>query len=142
MEIIKSRKYSKDTNIAVLYGGLSSEREVSLRSGKNVYEALLRLGYTNVLLLDVDKDVAQKLAENNIKVAYNALHGKYGEDGCIQGILELLQIEYTGCGVFSSATCMNKDHTKNILKNFDIPLIKSVLVKAEEDVEEKVKDLK
>lgn len=135
------KKYGKDTKIAVLYGGLSSEREVSLRSGKNVYEALLRLGYENAQLFDVDKNIAQKLTEANIDVAYNALHGKYGEDGCIQGTLELLGIEYTGCGVFSSATCMNKDYTKNILKNFDIPLIKSVLAKQNENVMEKVKGL-
>ena len=138
----KWKKYSDETKIAVLNGGLSSEREVSLRSGKNVYEALLRLGYKNVELVDVDKDIAQKLKDLDIKVAYNALHGKYGEDGCIQGLLELLEIEYTGCGVFSSAACMNKEYTKNILKNFDIPLIKSVLVKADENVEDKVKGLK
>lgn len=136
------RKYSEDTKIAVLYGGLSSEREVSLRSGKNVYEALKRLGYKNAQLIDVNKDIAQKLAENKIQAAYNVLHGKYGEDGCIQGILELLGIEYTGCGVYSSAACMNKEYTKNILKNFDIPLIKSVLVKKNENIEEKIKDLK
>lgn len=136
------KKYNKSTKIAVLYGGMSSEREVSLRSGKNVYDALLRLGYENVELIDVNKDVAQKLTDLGIQVAYNALHGKYGEDGCIQGVLELLGIDYTGCGVFSSATCMNKEYTKNVLKNFDIPLIKSVFVRQNEEVEAKVKDLK
>lgn len=135
-------KYNYETKIAVLYGGLSNEREVSLRSGKNVFEALKRLGYKNVELFDVDKNVAQKLKESEIKVAYNALHGKYGEDGCIQGILELLEIDYTGCGVFSSSTCMNKNHTKNVLKNFEIPLIKSVLVKKGDDVENKTRELK
>lgn len=136
------RKYDTDTKIAVLFGGLSSEREVSLRSGKNVYDALIRLGYENTKLVDVNQNVAQNLTENGIQVAYNALHGKYGEDGCIQGVLELLGIEYTGCGVFSSAACMNKSHTKNILKNYDIPLIKSVLVGQCETVEEKVQGLK
>lgn len=141
MANIEWKKYSSDKKIAVLYGGLSSERDVSLRSGKNVYEALLRLGYKNAQLFDVDKNIAQKLAEANIEVAYNALHGKYGEDGCIQGVLELLGIEYTGCGVFSSSTCMNKDYTKNVLKNFDIPLIKSVLVKQNEDATKKAQGL-
>ena len=136
------RKYSVDTKIAVLYGGLSSEREVSLRSGKNVYEALKRLGYTNVELIDVDKNIAKTLIEKDIKVAYNALHGKYGEDGCIQGTLELLGIEYTGCGVFSSATCINKEYTKTVLKKYGLPLIKSVFVKKGEDVENAVKELK
>lgn len=136
-------KYPLDTRIAVLCGGMSNEREVSLRSGKNVFEALQRLGYENSILIDVDEDIAETLHENEVTVAYNALHGKYGEDGCIQGLLEILGIEYTGCGVFASAACMNKATTKNILKNFDyVPLIKSVLIKAGDDAEEKIKDLK
>ena len=136
------KKYSLDTKIAVLCGGLSSEREVSLRSGKNVFESLKRLGYTNVELVDVDKNVAKTLIDKDIKVAYNALHGKYGEDGCIQGTLELLGIEYTGCGVFSSATCINKEYTKTVLRKFGLPLIKSVFVRKGEDVVSAVKDLK
>lgn len=136
------RKYTLDTKIAVLCGGLSSEREVSLRSGKNVFEALKRLGYSNVELVDVDKNVAKTLIEKNVKVAYNALHGKYGEDGCIQGTLELLGIDYTGCGVFSSATCINKEYTKTVLRKFGLPLIKSVFVRKGEDVTEAVKELK
>ena len=105
---------SKDSKIAVLCGGMSSEREVSLRSGKNVLAALQRLGYKNSAIVDVSENAA-----NDIKgydYAYNTLHGKYGEDGCIQGLLELLGIEYTGCGVFASAACMNKNNTK-IAKN-------------------------
>lgn len=136
------RKYALDTKIAVLCGGLSSEREVSLRSGKNVFEALKKLGYSNVELVDVDKNVAKTLIEKNVKVAYNALHGKYGEDGCIQGTLELLGIDYTGCGVFSSATCINKEYTKTVLRKFGLPLIKSVFVRKGEDVTEAVKELK
>lgn len=136
------RKYSNDTKIAVLSGGLSSEREVSLRSGKNVYEALKRLGYSNVELIDVDKNIGKVLIEKNIEVAYNALHGKYGEDGCIQGTLELLGIEYTGCGVFASATCINKEYTKTVLRKYGLPLIKSVFVRKGEDVKEAVKELK
>jgi len=139
----KQLKYLLDTRIAVLCGGMSNEREVSLRSGKNVFEALQRLGYTNSILIDVDDEIAENLHDNEVTVAYNALHGKYGEDGCIQGLLEILGIEYTGCGVFASSACMNKATTKNILKNFeDIPLIKSVLIKADDNAEEKVKDLK
>lgn len=136
------RKYDNDTKIAVLCGGLSNEREVSLRSGKNVFEALKRLGYKNAELIDVDKNTAKTLLEKNIQVAYNALHGKYGEDGCIQGTLELLGIEYTGCGVFSSATCINKEYTKTVLRKFGLPLIKSVFVKKGENVKNAVKELK
>ncbi|MCD7878701.1 MAG: D-alanine--D-alanine ligase [Candidatus Gastranaerophilales bacterium] len=135
------RKYSNDTKIAVLAGGLSSEREVSLRSGKNVLEALKRLGYKNAQLIDVDRNIAKTLIENNIQTVYNALHGKYGEDGCIQGTLELLGIEYTGCGVFSSATCINKEYTKTVLRKSGLPLIKSVFVKRGENIKSLVKNL-
>ena len=137
------QKIEKDAKIAVLSGGLSSEAEVSRRSGKGCYEALKRLGYTNVELIEVDTNIAQKLKEGNYDYAYNALHGKYGEDGCIQGILETLQIPYTGCGVMASAVCMNKEYTKRILSTCpDIPLIKSAFVKKGEDLKEKTKDLK
>lgn len=137
------QRIKKDAKIAVLSGGLSSEAEVSRRSGKGCYEALKRLGYTNVELIEVDTNIAQKLKEGNYDYAYNALHGKYGEDGCIQGILETLQIPYTGCGVMASAVCMNKEYTKRILSTCpDIPLIKSAFVKKGEDVKEKTKDLK
>lgn len=137
------QKIEKDAKIAVLSGGLSSEAEVSRRSGKGCYEALKRLGYTNVELIEVDTNIAQKLKDGNYDYAYNALHGKYGEDGCIQGILETLQIPYTGCGVMASAVCMNKEYTKRILSTCpEIPLIKSAFVKKGEDVKEKTKDLK
>ena len=121
-----------DTKIGVLCGGMSSERDVSLRSGKNCYEALLRLGYKNTVLIDVDKNIAEKLKEEKIETVFLALHGKYGEDGCIQGLLEILGIPYTGCGVAASAVCMNKDMTKRVLSIFpDIPLIKSQIVTRE-----------
>ncbi len=121
-----------DKKIGVLCGGMSSEREVSLRSGKNCYEALLRLGYKNTVLIDVDENVAEKLKKENIEIAYLALHGKYGEDGCIQGLLEILGIPYTGCGVAASAISMNKDLTKRVLSiNPDLPLIKSQIVTLE-----------
>ena len=137
------RKYDTNSKIAVLYGGLSSEKDVSKRSGKNVYEALLRLGYKNAELVEVDQNIAEKLKDKGYVVAYNALHGKYGEDGCIQGILELLKIPYTGSGVMASAICMNKEYTKKVLStDKSIPLIKSVFVRKGEDVEKACKDLK
>ncbi len=126
-------KIDKNSKIAVLCGGMSSEREVSLRSGKNCYEALLRLGYKNSKLIDVDENVSQNL--KGFDYAYNALHGKYGEDGCIQGLLEILKIPYTGCGVMSSAVCMNKEYTKKVLAMGNgIPLIKSVFIRASEEI--------
>lgn len=134
---------NKNAKIAVLAGGMSSEAEVSMRSGKGCYEALKRLGYNNAELVVVDENIAQTLKNGNYDCAYNALHGKYGEDGCIQGILEILKIPYTGCGVMASSICMNKEYTKRILSTCkDIPLIKSVFVRKGDDVKEITKDLK
>lgn len=130
----------KETKIAVLCGGMSSEAEVSRRSGKNCYEALLRLGYKNAKLVEVTENIAKDL--QGFDIAYNALHGKYGEDGCIQGLLELMKIPYTGCGVMSSAICMNKEYTKKVLSSAGLPLIKSVLVTKGDNLYEKVKPLK
>lgn len=135
-------KIDKSAKIAVLVGGMSSEAEISKRSGKGCFDALKSLGYVNAELVVVDENIAQTLKNGKFDYAYNALHGKYGEDGCIQGVLEILQIPYTGCGVMSSSVCMNKEYTKRILSTCkDIPLIKSVFVKKGEDVVEKTKDL-
>ncbi len=143
MGINDFKKYPNNTKIAVLCGGMSSERDVSLRSGKNVYESLKRLGYINAELIDVDKNIAKTLSDKNIEAAFNVLHGKYGEDGCIQGILEILKIPYTGSGVMSSSICMNKEYTKRILSTCsEIPLIKSVLIKKFDNLYEKCKELK
>lgn len=128
-------KVDKNAKIAVLCGGMSSEAEVSMRSGRGCFEALKRLGYTNAELVVVDKSIAQKLTDGKYDYAFNALHGKYGEDGCVQGILEILKIPYAGCGVMASAICMNKEYTKRVLSTCkDIPLIKSVFVRKGEDV--------
>lgn len=136
-------KINLGKRVAVLCGGMSSEREVSLRSGQNCYNALKRLGYSNALLIDVDENIAEKLVNAKIEVAFNALHGKYGEDGCIQGLLEILKIPYAGCGVMASAICMNKEYTKKILStDKSIPLIKSVFIQKGEDVKTSVKGLK
>lgn len=134
---------NKDIKIAILCGGMSNERDVSLRSGKKVYESLKKQGFKNSVLIDVDENVASKLKDAKIEYAYNALHGKFGEDGCIQGLLEILKIPYTGCGVLSSSICMDKAYTKLVLaQNKEIPLIKSVLIgKDEKNIVEKVKDL-
>lgn len=130
---------NKDAKIAVLCGGMSSEREVSLRSGKNILAALHRLGYKNSEIVDVSPDVMDDL--KGFEYAYNTLHGKYGEDGCIQGVLEIMKIPYTGCGVMSSAICMNKEFTKRVLKNSIVPLIKSVYLLPGENPAEKVREL-
>jgi D-alanine-D-alanine ligase len=130
-----------DSRIGVLYGGMSSEREVSLRSGKNCYEALQRLGYKNVELIDVDKNIAKILVEKNIEIAYIALHGKYGEDGCIQGLLEILNMPYTGCGVMASSVSMNKEYTKKMLKASGVPIIPSIMAKSTVNLSKETADL-
>lgn len=136
------QKIDTNTKIAVLMGGPSSEAEISRRSGKNIFKALQNLGYKNTELIEVDENIAKTLRDKGIEVVYNAMHGRFGEDGCIQGMLEVMGIPYTGCGVMASSVCMNKEYTKNILKEAGIPLIKSVLVRKGEDYKEKIKDLK
>ena len=136
--IHSSLKIRKDVKIGVLCGGMSSERDVSLRSGKNCFEALKRLGYGNTCLIDVDKNISQILIEKKIDIAFIILHGKYGEDGCIQGLLDILEIPYTGCGVKSSAVCMDKEFTKRIVKTQNIPVIPSILINNFDELNDKI----
>jgi D-alanine-D-alanine ligase len=103
------------SKVAVLYGGLSSEREVSLKTGKACADALAAKGY-DVTLVDVDQDLAAKLRAAGIQVAFNALHGRWGEDGCVQGLLESMAIPYTGSGVLASAIGMDKVVSKTVFR--------------------------
>lgn len=109
-----------ETRVGVLYGGLSAEREVSLKSGKAVALALQEAGYL-VTLIDVGRDVAERLRQARIEVAFIALHGSYGEDGSIQGLLEYLNIPYTGPKVMASSIAMNKVMTKRLLLSQGLP---------------------
>ena len=108
----------KDKKIGVLMGGLSSEREISLSTGNSVIEAMTRKSL-KVFPIDADRNIADALRE--IDLAFIALHGTYGEDGCIQGVLEYLKIPYTGPGVAGSALAYDKLKTKEILKFHGIP---------------------
>lgn len=101
----------KSKKIGVLFGGLSAEREVSLKSGAAVHRALVAQGY-NAVTIDVGRDIADVLKREGVEAAFIALHGRYGEDGCVQGLLELLQIPYTGSGVLASALAMHKLYSK------------------------------
>jgi D-alanine-D-alanine ligase len=101
--------------IGVLMGGLSSEREVSLASGNAILKALTEKGYTAVAI-DVDRDVAENLRKAGIEVVFNGLHGKFGEDGAIQGLLESMGIPCTGSGILASAMGMNKIISKTVFK--------------------------
>jgi len=104
---------SKNIHVAVLMGGKSAEREVSLISGNAVEKTLLNEGY-RVTTIDVCKDLDSKLQKSRPDVVFNALHGRWGEDGCVQGLLELLAIPYTHSGVTASAIAMNKALAKGI----------------------------
>ncbi|HOI16926.1 MAG TPA: D-alanine--D-alanine ligase, partial [Geobacteraceae bacterium] len=106
-----ARQELKSKKIGVLCGGLSAERDVSLKSGAAVHENLVSMGY-DALLMDVDRNLPRSLAENGIQLAFIALHGRYGEDGAVQGLLELMGIPYTGSGVLASALAMNKIFAK------------------------------
>ncbi len=107
-------------NIAVLMGGRSLEREISLKSGHRVYGALKKLGYS-VTKLDIDESIVDNLTSEKIDLAYIALHGKDGEDGTIQEILELLNIPYTGPGVYSNILSFDKIISKQSLVSHNIP---------------------
>jgi D-alanine-D-alanine ligase len=113
-----SRRFS---HVAVLMGGLSAEREVSLNSGKACVEALQDAGY-KVTAIDVGHDLAQRLREARPEVCFNALHGRWGEDGCVQGLLELLAIPYTHSGVRASALAMHKEAAKAMMRAAGVPV--------------------
>jgi D-alanine-D-alanine ligase len=104
----------KNKKIAVLRGGLSAEREVSLRTGAAVLKALRESGYS-VIDIDAGRDLAERLRLEGVEVAFIALHGRFGEDGTVQGLLELLGIPYTSSGVLASALAMDKVTAKQVL---------------------------
>lgn len=114
------REMLKNQKIAVLMGGVSSEREISLKSGKAVSESLARRGY-NVTAIDVDRNLAAKLKRHGVTVAFIALHGRWGEDGTVQGLLEIMGIPYTGSGVLGSSLAMDKAVMKLLLQSVGIP---------------------
>jgi D-alanine-D-alanine ligase len=115
------------THVAVLMGGLSAERPVSLKSGEACAKGLERAGY-RVTRIDVGRDLVARLAEVKPDVAFNALHGPFGEDGSVQGILEFHEIPYTHSGVLASALAMNKDRAKAVLGRAGVPMAEHVTV--------------
>ncbi len=110
---------SKDKNILVVYGGPSSEAEVSARTATAVLNSLNKLGY-KAEKQEFSKDLASKLNELKPDIVFNAMHGAYGEDGALQGLLECLKIPYTHSGVRASAIAMDKVMTKDILLNYGV----------------------
>jgi D-alanine-D-alanine ligase len=108
--------------VAVLYGGRSSEREISLKTGAACAEALRARGH-DVTLVDVDLQIAARLRDARIDVAFVALHGRFGEDGCVQGLLESMGIPYTGSGVAASAMGMDKVVSKALFQALGLAVI-------------------
>jgi D-alanine-D-alanine ligase len=115
---------TKKKHVAVLMGGFSSERPVSLSSGTACADALEAEGY-QVSRIDVGRDISRVLSELKPDVAFNALHGPFGEDGTIQGVLEYLEIPYTHSGVLASALAMDKERAKKIVKAAGMPVAES-----------------
>lgn len=126
-------KKFQNKKIAVLYGGISEEREVSLRSGQNIYDALTSFSElkNNCILIDVKNhyELVEILKKEKIEYCYNILHGTFGEDGSIQGLLDCLNIKYTGENTLVSSVCMNKVYTKRIWQSSNIPTADFILLK-------------
>ncbi len=119
----------KYKNIAVLMGGWSAEREVSLASGKACAAGLEAAGYS-VTPIDATPQLAPVLEELGPDAVFNALHGRWGEDGCVQGILEVLRIPYSHSGVLASALAMHKERAKDIFRQHKIPVARAKLADA------------
>ncbi len=117
----------KNTKICVIYGGMSAEREVSLKTGKNMADALLK-NFPNTHLVDADYTLAEKLVNLKPDICVLALHGTYGEDGCIQGMLEMMGIPYTGSGVAASAVAFDKLLAKQNFTDYGLNTPKYVIV--------------
>ena len=115
--------------VAVLMGGPSAEREVSLVSGRECAAALRATGY-RVIEVDAGPDLAQQLVTITPDAVFNALHGRWGEDGCVQGILEWLRLPYTHSGVLASALAMDKQRTKDIYRAAGLPVVQSLIARA------------
>jgi len=122
-------------NVAVFMGGWSAEREVSLNSGRAVFDALCKQG-VNATAIDVDRNISQQLQENKFSHVFNMLHGRGGEDGVIQGLLDVLEIPYTGSGVLGSALAMDKFRCKQLWRGIGLPTPDFLEIKNEADCHE------
>ncbi len=121
----------KKMKIGVMMGGLSREREVSLKTGMAILKVLMDRGYS-ACPIDVGQDIAERLVKEKIELAFIALHGRFGEDGTIQGMLELMRIPYTGSGVLASALAMHKVMAKKIFIYENLPTPRFITIRREE----------
>jgi D-alanine-D-alanine ligase len=122
---------NRDLHVVVLMGGWSAEREVSLMSGRGVAEALRGNGWTRVTELEMERDVAQRLAELKPEVVFNALHGTPGEDGSVQGMMDLMGLKYTHSGLETSVIAIDKELTKLVLVPHGIRMPEGRIVESE-----------
>jgi len=122
---------NKATHVVVLMGGWSNEREVSLTSGRGVAEALRTRGWSNVTELDMDRDVSRHLAELKPDVVFNALHGTPGEDGSVQGMMDLMGLKYTHSGLETSVIAIDKELTKMVLVPHGIRMPAGSIIESE-----------
>ncbi|MEM7241206.1 MAG: D-alanine--D-alanine ligase [Pseudomonadota bacterium] len=123
---------SSKARVTILAGGPSAEREVSLSSGREVLSALVEAGYDAVLLDANRETLVADLQSQKPDVVFNALHGRWGEDGCVQGLLEWLQIPYTHSGVYASSLAMDKERSKDAYRSVGLPVADSKLMAAAE----------
>ena len=130
-------KAPSETHVAVLMGGWSAEREVTLSSGRECAKALEGEGF-RVSRVDADRNFAAALAALKPDVVFNALHGRWGEDGCIQGVLEVMGLPYTHSGVMASAMAMNKEQTRRIVALSGVPVAEARCVTRDEALAEHV----
>jgi D-alanine-D-alanine ligase len=127
----RGRAVTDFRKVAVLLGGRSAEREVSLVSGRACADALRAEGF-DAIEIDAKDDVARHLAEVAPDAVFNALHGRWGEDGCVQGLLELLRLPYTHSGVLASALAMHKERAKDVFRGAALPVVPGIVVNRRE----------
>ena len=135
MEALKEKK------ICVLMGGRSGEREVSLRSGSRVFDSLKRQGF-NAISMDLEDDLISKLRAEKVEVVYIMLHGRFGEDGTVQGLLEMARLPYTGSKVLASALAMNKLASKRVFDAVGIPTPRYLEIDATSDIKKEAEKIK
>ena len=129
----------KDKNIAVVMGGPSAERDVSINTGNAIFQALLQKGYRVTTIDLLPAQFAEQLKENNVEIVFNAVHGLYGEDGRMQGFLDMLGIPYTGSGVETNALAMDKIISKQLFHLENIPTPRYIVVKKNMPEDEQIK---
>ncbi len=140
MKPLRIKDAKKFGHVAVVIGGASAEREISLSSGMAVFEALKRLNI-NATVIDVNSNAITALAEENIDRVFNVIHGRGGEDGVLQSVLQIMNIPYTGSGVMASALTMDKLRTKLCWKGFDLTTPKWFILENESDIDPCIKKL-